>query len=344
MNINATIATKISAPCGESSSDSSVSMPSLFPPSQPAGHGTAYLSSSPSRFRDLAYTYPLKLISPEPLNNVHTLYLLNYGGGLVAGDSITLALTLESNTKLILLTQGSTKIFKTPSFEIISSQRMEVYLHTDAALCYLPDPVQPFRDSAFEQAQIYYLEGQNASLCASDWVSGGRTARGEMWDFWRYGSRNEVWSAKDQNGKRRLLLRDNILLDRRKEFGVKDVAARVDGLGVICSLILCGPIFDKLAKFFIKEFGEMPRVGEKKWDNEEDIAPSVHSYQGRLQMRRNQEQLDGVLWTVAKLRNFVLVKIGAREVEGARKWLRAMIQEDGTVEQEFGERSLLCLA
>jgi urease accessory protein len=322
-------------------------MAPLFPPSNAAGHGEVYLTASPSQFKTMTYAYPLKLISPSPLQSsthtVHAIFLLTYGGGIVAGDTIYLNITLESNTRLIVLTQGSTKIFKTPDENLISKQQVYIHLHEDSALCYIPDPVQPFADSAFEQSQTYFLDGSNASLCAADWVSGGRTARGEAWDFWRYTSRNEIWGPQDKTGKRRLLLRDNIILDRRKDFGIKDIKARVDGLGIMCTLILAGPVFKKLSDFFTKEFNDMPRIGEKKWDDTEEVAPSLNSFEGRRKIRQQQEKSDGVLWTVAKVRNFTLVKFGTRNVEGAKRWLKTMIHEDGSVEQEFGDRSIISL-
>jgi len=317
-----------------------------FPPSNPPGHGIVHLSSNPSQFRTLTYSYPLKLISPAPLTHdsrsIQTLFLLTYGGGLVAGDVIDLNITLEPKTRLILLTQGSTKIFKTPDQNLLSIQRMTINLSIDSAICYIPDPVQPFKDSAFEQSQIYYLDALDASFCICDWVSGGRTARGERWDFWRYGSRNEVWDM-EHHGKRRLLLRDNLLLDSRNDFGINSLAARVDKLGIVGTLILRGPVFDELAEFFVNEFEVMPRIGLKRWDDHKEEVLHPKSRGGWRKLREKQEKADALLWTVARVRGFVMVKFGAREVEGAKRWLRMMIREEGSVEHHFGERSTLCL-
>jgi urease accessory protein len=317
-----------------------------FPPSNPAGHGTVYLSFNPAQFRTLIYAYPLKLISPEPLNHdsriIHTLFLLTYGGGLVAGDHVDLKVTLESHTRLIMLTQGSTKIFKTPDPVLLSAQRMTIHLGEGSALCYLPDPVQPFKDSAFEQSQLYFLDGEEASMCVCDWVSSGRTARGENWDFWRYGSRNEVWD-KEENGKRRLLLRDNLLLDSQKKTGHGQLADRVDDLGIFGTLIIRGPAFEEVASFFLSEFEKMPRIGEKRWDDGEEAILDPTSAEGKRAVRGKQEKIDRVLWTAARIRGFVMVKFGAREVEGAKRWLRTMIRDEGSIEKGFGERSTLCL-
>lgn len=321
-----------------------------------AGHGSikvAFLPPLTTILQDLTYQYPLKLIAPSPISVqredsadtaflVHTVFLLTYGGGLVAGDTIDLEVNLASQTRLCLLTQGSTKIFKTPDpANVFSGQSMLVSLAAGAVLCYLPDPVQPFRGSAFEQRQTYVFEGKrHANLCVCDWVCEGRTARNEQWLFHRYVSRNEVYHVLE-GGERRLLLRDNVILDSDPSGAVR-IADRVHEAGAFGTLILCGPLFAALGKFFSNEFHLLPRIGAKQWDGGRPAA-DPRSEDGRRAARVEQEARDGILWTVASHRGFVVVKFSANAVEGGKRWLCRMLKEDGTIEQELGERALLCL-
>lgn len=321
----------------------------LFPTTSSPGYGSIHLALLPPStpvLKTLSYQYPLKLVAPAPLTYdgelVHTVFLLNYGGGLVAGDTINLKITLEPTTKLILLTQGTTKIFKTPSATTVSRQSMTADLAPGSALCYFPDPVQPFEASAFEQKQIYILNSEDASLCVCDWVSEGRTARGEKWRVWSYGSRNEVYLCSGE-GRRKLLLRDNIFLDEHGTAAgsLPDFTSRVDGLGVFGTLIVRGPVFESLGKFLLDEFGRMPRIGARKWDDED--REHVDETELWRKARLRQESKDGLLWTAANVRGFVLVKFGAREVEGVKRWLRDMVKFEGGVEMAFGERATYCL-
>lgn len=360
----------------------SMSSPFQPSTSQP-GCGTIDLVLLPPAtpvLRTLSYQYPLKLISPSPTSVsvpehsngtlepsnpakpaadgsavsskpsqphkehlVHTVFLLTYGGGLVAGDSINLTINLAASTRLVLLTQGSTKIFNTKEPSLLSTQHMTVNLHGDCGLVYLPDPVQPFAKSAFEQTQLYRVHSKRSSLCALDWVSEGRRARGEVWSFWRWGSRNEVWTVpkkrEDANG--RLLLRDNVFLKGEETKEHPDYSGRVDGLGVFGTLILYGPLFEVLGRWFVDEFKRMPRIGERKWGDEgEDVVDDMERWRRR---RQKQEKDDGVLWTASSVRGFVLVKVGAKEVEGVKTWLNAMLRQEGSIVTDFGERALLCL-
>lgn len=327
-------------------------------PSAKAGHGTihlALLSPNTPRLKTASYQYPLKLVSPAPLfvessgQLIHTVYLLTYGGGLVAGDAIDLCVTLEASTRLVLLTQGSTKLFKAPSSNVLSKQRTTFTVAPGSALCYLPDPVQPFERSCFEQNQAYNItipdgaeERPSGSLCVLDWVCNGRPATGEDWSFYRYGSRNEVYLAPS-GGKRRLLLRDNISLDADDTDG--PVAVRMQNLAVFGTLILYGPLMQSLGAFFIDDFKATPRIGGRKWDSgsENEHDEDVDEKAMQRVFRQREQSLSGVLWSAATVRGCTVVKFGAPEVEAGRRWLRSMLSAEGTIAREFGDRALLCL-
>ena len=113
-------------------------------------------------------------------------------------------------------------------------------------------------------------------------------------------------------------------------------------MGVFGTLIIYGPIFKNLADWFLNEFSSQPRMGAKNWTSE---APEEEKSPGGLrnERRRRQEQADALLWTAARVRGFVLVKFGAREVDGARRWLGAIMRQEGSVEREFGHQALFCL-
>lgn len=190
------------------------------------------------------------------------------------------------------------------------------------------------------------------NLCLLDWVSGGRSARGENWDFYSYESRNEIWtspistcSAKTKN---RLLLRDMLLLHppvMPKPPNVPETSS----YAIYATLIIHGALFSSLAEHFIHEFEALPRLGihARTWANSDTFSNNGSDYVSddeKLRVERQErERRDGVIWTAARVRGFVVVKFAAREVEGARAWVRDMVVGDGTVVREFGERGVLCL-
>lgn len=322
-----------------------------------AGRGIIQISILPPTtptIATLSYTYPLKLIAPSPVTlpdsgqRVLLVFLLTYGGGLVAGDAIDLSIALAPHTRLALVTQGSTKIFKTLNRSIVSRQTLEVRIGSGAGLCYLPDPTQPFAESCYEQKQVFILE-EKGSLSVLDWVSEGRSARGEKWEFWRWQGKNEIWAlpseakgAKDALGKSRLLFRDNVILDSGRADLEEGLLRRMDGLGVFGTLLLCGPLFESLAKFFMDEFDKLPRIGGRNWSSSIE-PPKLSEKEEKRAARQREEVMDGLIWTAARIRGLVVVKFGAREVEGARRWLGNVLREEGSVHWEFGDGALLCL-
>ena len=345
------------------------------------GHGIIAVSMLPPAtpiLQTLSYQYPLKLIAPSPIDLtpdvpsppfipsnkpsiVHTVFILTYGGGLLPNDHISLHVSIASEARLVLLTQGSTKIFKSapasspnpPNSSLSShqgsSQGMTVDIEDGAALCYLPDPIQPFSDSAFEQYQTFNLTGKaSGSVCVCDWVCEGRPARGESWGFQHYMSVNEIWiscpptaiESQDEEMSKRLMIRDKLVLDQRGSVDM-DFRSKVDKMGVVGTLILRGNLFRNLGQFFLNEFRQSPRIGGKVWEG--DVREETDRETLDRKARHEREVTDGLLWTVAASRGNVIVKFGACNAEGARNWLAHMLKREGTIERAFGERALLCL-
>ncbi|OCT44866.1 Urease accessory protein UreD [Cladophialophora carrionii] len=313
-----------------------------------AGTGEIILALLPpgrQALQKCTYQYPLKLIAPDPHHSseqkhVTIVFLLTYGGGLVGGDQIDLKAELQDGTRLVLLTQGSTKIFKSPEKSVVSGQTLNVTIGAQAALCYLPDPTQPFAESVYDQKQTFTVQPDGtSSLLVLDWVSEGRRARGESWTLWNWKGKNEVREFND-HGKGRLLLRDAVMLCG-DDLGGMGLVEKSNKMGIFGTLIVYGPIFKKLGEFLLREFSTQPRIGAKNWTTGDGTA-QVNIVRENDQAKQIEQQ-NGLLWTAANVRGFVLVKFGAKEIDGARRWLGTLLRQEGSVEKVFGHQALLCL-
>lgn len=302
-----------------------------------------------SALSTITFQYPLKLISPSPAAGQKSVlvFLLTYGGGLVGGDQIHLDINVKANAKLSIVTQGHTKIFKSPSRDVITRQQLDVLIQCGAAVCLLPDPVQPFEGSVYAQSQKFNLT-EGASLCLLDWVSAGRVARGENWDLGSWSGRNEVWTAAQAEKKARLLLRDNVLLEgdlaNTQETRLKK---KMHDLGIFGTLVLKGPLVESLAAFFLSEFATLPRIGARDFRSQDKVDKdrgTVLSPRESWRMARlKQEKDDNLLWSAAKVRGCTVVKFGARSVEGGRTWIGSMLKEEGSISEHFGDDSMMCV-
>jgi urease accessory protein len=85
-----------------------------------------------------------------------TVFLLGFGGGMVAGDRVRMHVSVLKGATLLLKTQGSTKIFKSPSSEC--SQSMAINVDAGGLLLFTPDPTTCFKDSKFTQIQRFFLQ------------------------------------------------------------------------------------------------------------------------------------------------------------------------------------------
>ena len=330
-------------------------MESPFPqPSSVPGVGRVVAKLLPSGISGLetaTYQYPLKLVAPSrPFETKSVLvFLLSYGGGLVGGDSITLSIRVLEEARLSIVTQGNTKIFKSASRDVVTRQALDVEISDGGALCLLPDPVQPFEDSVYEQTQIFRM-AERASLCLLDWLSRGRSARGENWDFLRWTGKNEVWQAREGDTQRdRLLVRDNVILDADQSHdraSGKSLRDTMHGMGVFGTMILRGPLVEALGEFFLAEFAALPRLGARDFrsaetrEREEAARSPLEKWRsGRIKM----EQAGQLLWSAANVRGCVVVKFGAPDVAIGRTWIRSMMAWEGSISSVFGDQALMCV-
>ena len=102
--------------------------------------------------------YPMKLICPTLsfCPSSKTLYVLNYGGGLVQGDKTLLKIKINLGANLTILTQGNTKVFKSEA-RLRTYQTLIVTINEDSSLILLSDSVMCFRKSTYIQKQFFNL-------------------------------------------------------------------------------------------------------------------------------------------------------------------------------------------
>lgn len=329
-------------------------MNSPFPKSSSSpGEGRIVVGTLPnhlSTLEQISYQYPLKLISPSPKADQAgvLVFLLSYGGGLVGGDQVNLTTEIRSGAKLSIVTQGHTKIFQSVSPNVVTRQKLQVELQKDAALCLLPDPVQPFENSVYEQIQIFNV-ALGASLCLLDWVTHGRSARGENWSLARWVGRNEIWASNiPGSAKPRLLVRDAIILDGQdRSAQLQTLQESMYKHAIVGTLILRGPMMKKTGEFFLSEFAQLPRLGARDFRSaetrEREAAAPRSPIENWRKTRLAQEKEANLLWSAANVRGCVVVKFGAATVEAGRTWIGSMLLREGSIEREFGEQALMCV-
>jgi urease accessory protein len=212
-----------------------------------AGRGdiaVAFGADGRSRASRLYATSPLRLLTPANHGHAAWLYASSYGGGLVDGDRVSLDVTVERGASAFLSTQASTKIYRSSTG---TESRLQADVADDATLVLAPDPVVCFAGARYTQRQRVAL-APGGSLVLVDWVTSGRRAAGERWQFEEYLAHTEV-----EIGGRRVL---HDTLSLRAAHGPLDV--RLGRFDVLALVVLAGARLEAEARAALARVDKAP--------------------------------------------------------------------------------------
>ncbi|XP_077998412.1 uncharacterized protein LOC144451446 [Glandiceps talaboti] len=220
------------------------------------GNRTAYISK-------LESSYPLKLMVPEHASssNAKWLYVISYGGGLVAGDSIHLNITIGTGCCVVMTTQGSTKIYESDG--LVSKQSLDATVQSEALLAVLPDPIVCYEHGRYKQRQAIHVN-KDGNLILLDWLTAGRMARGEKWQFNSYCSHNSIY-VEDK-----LVFRDCVSMNDKPSISVKQA---MGNFSVVAMCVLLGPQLRSLCQDVISRIGKRKIYGYK-YNNQQVVSVS----------------------------------------------------------------------
>jgi urease accessory protein len=187
---------------------------------------------------------PLRLLNPKNAGASAWVYLATYGGGLVGGDSLEISIDAGPGAAVLVATQASTKVYRSA---LGAAQRLNACADDGSLLVLLPDPVTAFAGSRYAQEQHVELH-EAASLVLVDWLTAGRMASGERWQFDGYTSRTFV----RRSGL--LLLHDAISLIP----GDGSLAGRMNRFNCVATVVVTGPAVHAAASRLAGEISTAP--------------------------------------------------------------------------------------
>ena len=189
-------------------------------------------------------TSPLRILSPQNPGAAAWVYTSSFGGGLLAGDDLSVNVVVDARATAYLSTQSSTKIYRSDN-GLVSRQSLDAKIAEDALLILLPDPVSCFAGARYHQKQRFDLS-HTASLVLFDGFTSGRHASGERWAAAEYRTNNEIWLDGT------CLLRDRLCLTPgTTRLGMKS-------LNCLATLILIGPKLEAHAAHMSQQVQRLP--------------------------------------------------------------------------------------
>ena len=215
---------------------------------------------------------PLKFLLPQYQGTASWIYTTGFGGGMVSGDHIDIAIEIDDHARAFMGTQASTKIYKQLHEGLVARQDVNGQIGERAVLVSFPDPIACFAQADFAQEQNFYLN-QDSSLFAIDWFSAGRANRGEHWSMQRLYSRMRLYRDSV------LFYEDPVLLENT--LNKYEIADRMFGMNIFGSVVMLGPAMRGLAEQVTERVASIPI---------EKYAPCLESV---------SPIADGVVWRFA---------------------------------------------
>jgi urease accessory protein len=244
-------------------------------------------------------TSPLRLLTPTNHGGAAWVYTSSYGGGLVDGDALSMDVAVGEGAAALLSTQASTKVYRSARG---TESRLQAHVACGGVLVLIPDPVVCFSGARYRQSQAVRLD-DGAGLVLVDWVTSGRRASGERWQFEEY----VAHTAVTVGGRR--ALHDTVSL--RAAHG--DLRARMGRFDVLALVVLAGTPFEAVAR------GIRERVGQGRLARRADLLLSAASLRtGGCALRMAGRSAEQVGQAIEGLLDFVPPLLG--DNPWSRKW------------------------
>ena len=134
-----------------------------------------------SRLTENRFTQPFRTLNPANSGEYVQVYLSNYGGGFVQGDSISCDVHVGPEAHAYLGTQANTRVYS-PDSERPCAQHLDGSVGDKGSLIIWPDPLVLHADSSFTQTQTWRLSS-SSRLILLDIIGPGRMNDGELFSY-----------------------------------------------------------------------------------------------------------------------------------------------------------------
>jgi urease accessory protein len=266
-----------------------------------AGRGAVTITrrSDRSVVTRLYATSPLRLLTPANHGRAAWIFSSSLGGGFVNGDCNILDLLVETGAAAFLSTQAASKVYRSP---LGTSADLHAHVSDAGLLLVLPDPVVCFAGSRYRQGQQFDLAA-TAGLVLLDWLTSGRRAAGERWDFEEYSSRTVIRVGG------RLILHDALAL-RHLDGSLADRFGRFD---VLATVALVGASLRGFAEGILSTVAGRPVERQP-----EMVIGASRTRDGGCVLRIAGRSVEDVGGSVREFLSFVPALLG--DDPWARKW------------------------
>ena len=160
---------------------------------------------SEKRFNGLIKVSPTIHLDSEKIS---TYFIVGLGGGYVEGEKYKYSITQKEDTRAIITTQSSTKVYKCENNNR-TEQETTINLEKNSILEYITDSVILYKNAIYKQVNNIYMD-DSSTLIYSDGITSGWSKDGDAFQYSNVQLKTNVYL----NNK--LVLLDNLLLDPKR--------------------------------------------------------------------------------------------------------------------------------
>ena len=161
---------------------------------------------SEKRFDGLIKLSPTIHLDSEKIS---TYFIVGLGGGYVEGEKYKYSINLKEDSRSIITTQASTKVYKCVHGEKTEQETL-INLDKNSILEYITDSVILYKDAIYKQVNNIYMD-ESATLIYSDGITSGWSKEGEEFQY----SNVQLKTSVYVNNK--IVLLDNLLVNPRED-------------------------------------------------------------------------------------------------------------------------------
>ncbi len=160
---------------------------------------------SEKRFNGLIKISPTIHLDSEKIS---TYFIVGLGGGYVEGERYKYSITQREDSRAIITTQSSTKVYKCENNDR-TEQETIINLEKNSILEYITDSVILYKNAIYKQVNNIYMD-DSATLIYSDGITSGWSKEGDAFQYSNVQLKTNVYL----NNK--LVLLDNLLVDPKR--------------------------------------------------------------------------------------------------------------------------------
>lgn len=140
---------------------------------------------------------------------ISAYFIVGLGGGYVEGENYIFKIDMKKDSRAIITTQASTKVYKCEKGDNIN-QETHIKLEDNSVLEYITDNVILYKDADYKQENTIYMD-KDSTLIYTDGITSGWSADGLKFQYKKVQLKTNIYLEN------KLVLLDNLLVNPQED-------------------------------------------------------------------------------------------------------------------------------